>query len=36
MFKVTCLVDLQRKAGTPRRLDLRNHRRMALVQHYQT
>jgi hypothetical protein len=36
MFKVTCLADPQRKAGTPQRLGPGNPRRMALVQRYLT
>jgi hypothetical protein len=36
MFKVTCLVDPQRKVGTPQWLDLGNPRITALVQHYLT
>jgi hypothetical protein len=34
MFKVTCLVDPQRKVGTPRKLGLQSPRRTAPTQRY--
>jgi hypothetical protein len=34
MFKVTCLIDPQRKVGTPRKLGLESNRKIVQVQRY--